>query len=80
MAYSSSCAAYKQWPVCTYKVLLGTKPLCPILLQEPFQEMSSRVGDIWLQLQGFVQDVVVHFCRVPAVEGRLWEGQRRDPG
>lgn len=41
--------------------------------------MSSRVGNIWLQLQGFVQDVVVHFCCVPAVEGWLWQGEREIP-
>lgn len=78
MSHSSSRTACGHWPVCTYKVLLGTKSLCPVLLQEAFQEMSSWVGNIWLQLQGFVQDIVVHFCGVPAVEGRLWEAEKEE--
>lgn len=72
---SSSTVHRKNCPVGTYKVLLGTKPLCPVFLQKAFQEMSRRVGNIWLQLQRFVQDVIIHFCRVSAVERWLWEQQ-----
>ena len=58
----------------THKVILGTQPLCPVLLQEPFQDVSCRVCDIWLQLEGLVQNVVVHLSCVSAIKGRLKEG------
>lgn len=58
----------------THKVILGTQPLCPVLLQEAFQDVSCRVCNIWLQLEGLVQNVVVHLSCVSAIKGRLKEG------
>lgn len=55
----------------THKVILGPQPLCPVLLQKALQEVPRRVGNIWFQLEGLVQNVVIHLCCVPAVERRL---------
>lgn len=55
----------------TYKVVGAAQSLCPVFLQQAFQQVSSRVGNVGFQLQWLVQDVVVHLCCVAAVERRL---------
>lgn len=55
----------------TYKVFLGTQPLCPVLLQEALQEVPCWICNIWFQLEGLVQNVVVHLSCVPAIKRRL---------
>jgi len=57
----------------THKVVLGAQPLRPVLLQEALQEVSGRIGNIWLQLEGLVQNVVIHLSCVSAVKRRLKE-------
>lgn len=55
----------------TYKVLCAAQPLGSVLLQEALQQVSGCVGNVGFQLQGLVQDVVVHLRCVTAVERRL---------
>lgn len=55
----------------TYEVVGAAQSLCPVFLQQAFQQVSSRVGNVGFQLQWLVQDVVVHLCCVAAVERRL---------
>lgn len=55
----------------THKVVLAAQPLGPLLLQQALQQVSGRVGDVGLELQRLVEDVVVHLGRVAAVERRL---------
>lgn len=57
----------------THKVILGSQPLGPVLLQEPLQEMPRRICNIWFQLEGFVQDIVIHLSCVSAIKRRLKE-------
>lgn len=58
----------------THKVILGTQPLRPVLLQKALQDVSCRIRNIWFQLEGLVQNVVVHLSCVSAVKWRLKEG------
>lgn len=60
----------------TYKVLLAAQPLGPVLLQQALQQVSGRVGNVGFQLQRLVEDVVVHFRCVTAVERRLAKDER----
>lgn len=60
----------------THKVLLAAQPLGPLLLQQALQQVSGRVGDVGLELQRLVEDVVVHLGRVAAVERRLQNNGR----
>lgn len=60
----------------THKVLLAAQPLGPLLLQQALQQVSGRVGDVGLELQRLVEDVVVHLGRVAAVERRLQNSGR----
>lgn len=55
----------------TYEVISAAQPLGAVLLQQTLQQLAGSVGNVGLQLQRFVQDVVVHLGRVPAVERRL---------
>lgn len=55
----------------THKVILAAQPLGALLLQQALQQVSGRVGDVGLELQRLVEDVVVHLGRVAAVERRL---------
>ena len=48
----------------------GAEPLRLVLLQEPLQEIAGTGGHVRPQSQRLVEDVVVHLCHVPAVEGR----------
>lgn len=57
----------------THKVILGSQPLRPVLLQEALQEVSCGICNIWFQLEGLVQNVVVHFSCVSAIKRRLKE-------
>lgn len=60
----------------TYKVLFAAQPLGPVFLQQALQQVSGRVGNVGFQLQWFVEDVVVHFRCVTAVERRLVKHKR----
>ena len=41
-----------------------------VLLQQPLQQVPGAGGDVVPQSEGLVENVVVHFGHVPAVEGR----------
>ena len=58
----------------TYKVVCAAQSLGAVLLEKTFQKVPGRVGDVGLQLQRFVEDVVVHLRCVAAVERRLRGG------
>lgn len=58
----------------THKVILGAQPLCPVFLQEALQEVSGGIGDIWLQLERLVQNVIIHLSCIAAVKRRLRGG------
>lgn len=61
----------------TYKVFCATQPLGAVFLQQTLQQVSGCVGNVGLQLQRLVQDVVVHLCRVAAVERRLGRNKKK---
>lgn len=61
----------------TYKVLCAAQPLGSVLLQEALQQVSGCVGNVGLQLQRLVQDVVVHLRCVAAVERGLGGGRKK---
>lgn len=62
-----------QW--LTYKIIPGAQSVCPLFLQQALQKRPGCGGGARAHHQGLVQDVVVHFVRVPAVERRLGTGK-----
>ena len=50
--------------------LLGAESLRLVLLQQTFQKVPSGRGYMWAESEWLVEDVVVHFGDVAAVEGR----------
>lgn len=61
---------------CTYKVISEAQSLGSVFLQQAFQQVSGSVGYVGFELQRLVQDVVVHFRCVAAVERRLWRNHK----
>lgn len=52
----------------THKIIPGAQPLCAVLLQETLQEGPGRVRCSRAHPQRLVENVVVHFVRIPAIE------------
>lgn len=52
----------------THKIIPGAQPVCAILLQQTLQEGPGSAGCTRTHPQRLVENVVVHFVRVPAVE------------
>lgn len=52
----------------THKIIPGAQPVCAVLLQETLQEGPGRVGCSRAHPQRLVENVVVHFVRIPAIE------------
>lgn len=55
-----------------YKVISEAQSLGSVFLQQAFQQVSGSIGYVGFELQWLVQDVIVHFRCVTAVERRLW--------
>ena len=62
---------YKKSAVHTYKIVLHSQPLGPVLLQEPLEQLPAGVRHVGLEHGRLVQDVVVHLSCVSTVERRL---------
>lgn len=52
----------------THKIIPGAQPVCAVLLQESLQEGPGSVGCSRAHPQRLVENVVVHFMRIPAIE------------
>lgn len=55
----------------TYKILPGAQSVCAVLVQQPLQEGPGCAGCTGAHPQRLVEDIVVHFMRVSAIEGWL---------
>lgn len=55
----------------THKIIPGAQPVRAVLLQETLQEGPGRGGRSSAHPQRLVENVVVHFMRIPAIERRL---------
>lgn len=61
----------------TYKVISEAQSLGSVFLQQAFQKVSGSIRYVGFKLQWLVQDVIVHFCCVTAVERRLWRNHKK---
>lgn len=52
----------------TYKIMSGAQPVCAVLLQQTLQEGPGCAGRTGAHPQRLVENVVVHFMRVSAIE------------
>lgn len=52
----------------THKILLGAQSVCAVLLQQTLQERPGCAGRTGAHPQRLVENVVVHFMSVSAIE------------